>query len=198
MNRFFPVTGEKGIFLKAGNIFLSVGWKCRTASARIVRHPHVNGVPISKLLRAIWQSFLYYLLENPVLPITESCTTYYRKLYYLLQKAVLPIRKNCNTHLRLLCHISEKACHIRGTWIPAPHRGLHIPITLYIICTRTLDYSSSLQISICRLPASEMPCPGALNAAYRRLKHGLLEAGRYRSVYQCVTEVTFAEGVWRV
>ena len=176
INRFFPVTGGKGIFLKAGNFFLSVGWKCRTASARIVRHPHVNGVPISKLLRAIWQSFLYYLLENPVLPITE----------------------NCNTHLRLLCHISEKACHIRGTWIPAPHRGLHIPITLYIICTRTLDYSSSLQISICRLPASEMPCPGALNAAYRRLKHGLLEAGRYRSVYQCVTEVTFAEGVWRV
>jgi len=56
----FSVTG-KGFFRKAGNIFRSVGWKCRTASARIMRHPHVNGVPISELLHDTIRTFACYM-----------------------------------------------------------------------------------------------------------------------------------------
>ena len=75
----FSVMG-KGIFLSVGNIFRSVGWKCRTASARIMRHPHVNGVPVSGVLHATGQNFACYMAEFSVIPIRESCNTYYRKL----------------------------------------------------------------------------------------------------------------------
>ena len=49
------------------------------------------------------------LLQKSVLPITESCTTYYRILYYLLQKAVLPITESCTTYYRKLYYLLQKA-----------------------------------------------------------------------------------------
>ena len=72
------------------------------ASEGIMRHPHVNGIAVSQELHTIWKRKLYYLLQNPVLPIRESCTTYYRKLYYLLENPVLPITESCNTYYRKL------------------------------------------------------------------------------------------------
>ena len=86
--------------------------------------------------RACIQTFACYMAGFSVIPIRESCTTYYRILYYLLQNPVLPIRENCNTYLRILWHISEKACHMAGRTAAhgfPPHTAVYIFQSPYIL-----------------------------------------------------------------